>query len=232
MVWLSRRASLPDVQEVWWLPVQNADEEGFDFAAWVSAAVDAWHAEDPDRFPGPPDWTRSRKWMTHEERRLYDEIEVAEAELSALQVNLQAKVDARVVALSEAQGRHDANERVLLTGQGDDLVAAVKAVLERMGFVIDDRDGRKIGQRLEDLRVSDPHSSWRALAEIKGYLTSGGKPRDLQQLSRFVGIYQAQEGSLPDASWYVVNHHATSAPDRRRTLMSNHGTASGKRSAT
>jgi hypothetical protein len=212
----------PDVAESWWLPVAPEDADSFDFVSWLIAAFEAWHGVEPDRFPGSPDWTRSTDWMTHEELRLQDALVQAETELERLHAEYAEKVEASHAALADAQKRHDAEERVLLTGQGGDLVAAVKGVLERWGFVVDDRDETKPGQKLEDLRVSDPESPWRALAEVKGYLNAGGKPRDLQQLSRFVGIYQGQEGSLPDASWYIVNQHATTAPDRRRTLMFSH----------
>ena len=106
---------------------------------------------DADRFPGPPDWTRSIDWMTYEERLLQDEVKQAQFDLEAQVAALQERVVDRVAALNEAQTRHDADERVLLTGQGEDLVAAVT-----------------------DLRVKDPQSPWQALAEIKGCLTSGG----------------------------------------------------------
>ena len=196
----SRPYSHPDIAEAWWLPIEPDDAETFDFAAWVRAALDAWHIQDPDRFPGPADWTRSHEWMTHEELQLQHAVEQAEADLEQQQAELQAEVDSRASALAEAQALHDGDERVLLTGQGDELVAAVEAMLQRMGFLVDNRDDTKVGQKLEDLRVSDPASSWMALVEVKGYTSSGGKPRDLQQLYRFAGIFEGQTGSLPDAS--------------------------------
>jgi hypothetical protein len=35
--------SHPDIEAVWWLSVEHDDAESFDFAAWVGAAMDAWH---------------------------------------------------------------------------------------------------------------------------------------------------------------------------------------------
>ena len=212
----------PRVEEVWWLPVQEQDAGTFDFAAWIRAAVDAWHLVDPDRFPGPPDWSHSTDWMTAEELQLSDAVQRAQSELEQAYAKLQAAVDLRMAALSDAQVRHDAAERLLLTAQGDELVAAVMSMLERVGFDVEDCDETRAGQKLEDLRVRDPESSWVALAEVKGHLNAGGKPSEITKISRFVGIYEGQTGSLPDASWYVVNQYASKPPDRRRQLMSGH----------
>ncbi|MCV7419324.1 hypothetical protein H7K45_02110 [Mycobacterium yunnanensis] len=215
--------SHPVIEEVWWLPVEASDAEDFDFASWLSAALDAWHLEDSDRFPGPPDWTRSKNWMTHEELQLVGAIERAEFEMEQRLAELSAQVEERKLALAEAQERHDRAERALLTGQGEELAAAVKAALERLGFQVENRDESRQGQKLEDLRVRDPASPWIALVEVKGYDTSGGKPSDLAKIARFAGIYAAVEQGLPDASWYVVNQYRLTSPDRRRALMRNHG---------
>lgn len=214
--------SHPNIEEVWWLPPVKPEDEDFDFASWVTAAMAAWHQADPVRFPGPPDWTRSRAWMTTHELELQGALDEAEHRLVEQQALLVAEVQAKTEALAEAQLRHDREERTLLTGQGDDLVAAVKAMLERLSLVVVDMDQTRAGQRLEDLRIHDPQTSWTALAEVKGYSTSGGKPSDLAKIARFVGIFENQSGSLPDATWYIVNQHASTPPDRRRLLMSNH----------
>jgi hypothetical protein len=98
----------------------------------------------------------------------------------------------------------------------------VKAVLERIGFEVGDADQTRTGQKLQDLIVRDPEGTWIALVEVKGYDTSGGRPSDLAQIARFVGIYQGEHGSPPDASWYVVNQQRLRPPAQRRVLMSNH----------
>jgi hypothetical protein len=214
--------SHPDIAEVWWLPVDEQNAETFDFAAWISAAVDAWHRDDPDRFPGPPDWARSKEWMTREELQLRVAVEDAQAELERQQVDLIQRVDAAESALEEAQARHDDEERILLTGQDNDLVDAVHSALERLGFDVKDIDKKRAEEdrerggmprpKLEDLQVSDPDTSWQALAEVKGYV-GGGKTTDFQKIGRFIGIYQSQNnGSLPDATWYVVNQFLRMPP--------------------
>ena len=221
--------SHPDIAEAWWLPIEPDDDTTFDFAAWVSAALDAWHIQDADRFPGPADWTRSKEWMTREELQLQVAVEQVQAELEQQQVELGEKIAAAESALAEAQARHDTRERILLTGQGDELVDAVHSMLGRLGFDVEDVDKKRAAEdresrsrprpKLEDLQVSDPETSWRALAEIKGYV-GGGKTSDFQKINRFVGIYQAQNsGSLPDATWYVVNQFLSTPPDTRPQLM-------------
>jgi hypothetical protein len=158
----------------------------------------------------------------HEEIQLQDAVEQAQLELEQQQAALTAKVEARTSALAEAQALHDGQERRLVTGQGDELVAAVKAMLERLEFKVDDRDETKKGQKLEDLRVSDPQSPWLALAEVKGYATSGGKPKDLAQLNRFVGITQPD----PDHAtrrWPVKCRRGHHGVQTRGARAANHG---------
>jgi hypothetical protein len=219
----------PNIAEVWWLPVDESDAETFDFAAWISAALDAWHRDDPERFPGPPDWTRSKEWMTREELQLKVAVEQAQAELEQQQVALGKKIAAAESALAEAQARTDNRERILLTGQGDELVDAVHSMLNRLGFDVVDVDKKRAAEdrerggtprpKLEDLQVSDPETTWGALAEVKGYV-GGGKTSDFQKINRFVGLYQAQNSdSLPDATWYVVNQFLRRPPDTRPQLM-------------
>jgi hypothetical protein len=220
--------SHPDIAEVWWLPVDERHAETFDFVAWISAALDAWHRDDPDRFPGPPDWARSKEWMTREELQLQVAVEEAQAELERQQIELGEKISAAESALAEAQARHDKEERILLTGQSDELVDAVHSMLDGLDFDLEDVDKKRAAEdresgrprpKLEDLRVTDPDTSWQALAEVKGYI-GGGKTTDFQKIGRFVGLYQAQNnGSLPDATWYVVNQFLSSPPDTRRLLM-------------
>jgi hypothetical protein len=223
--------SHPYIAEVWWLPVDERNAETFDFVAWISAALDAWHRADPERFPGPPDWARSKEWMTREELQLQVAVEEAQAELERQHIELGEKIAAAESAIAEAQARHDDQERILLTGQSYELVDAVHSMLDGLGFDVEDVDTKRAAEdrerggrprpKLEDLRVTDPDTSWQALAEVKGY-TGGGKTTDFQKIGRFVGLYQAQNnGSLPDATWYVVNQFLSRPPDTRPLLMEN-----------
>ncbi|WP_136245822.1 hypothetical protein [Mycobacterium intracellulare] len=219
----------PNIAEVWWLPVDEGDAETFDFAAWIRAALDAWHRDDPERFPGPPDWARSKEWMTSEELELQVAVEEAQLELEQQQVELAKKIAFAESALADAQVRHDNKERILLTGDSDELVEAVQSMLEGLGFDVEDVDEKRAAEdrerggmarpKLEDLQVTDPETSWRALAEVKGYV-GGGRTSDFLKIGRFVGIYQGQNGgSLPDATWYVVNQFLKRSPRTRPQLM-------------
>lgn len=218
--------SHPNIQEVWYLPVLAQDVD-FDFAAWIEAAMLHWHEQDATRFPGPPDWTRSKDWMTHEELELQKQVEIARTELEQRVAELTTEVEARELALTEARDRHNREERILLTGQGEELVDAVHDMLHRLDFDVVDVDKERAAEdlksgstrpKLEDLRVTDPETSWRALAEVKGYV-GGGKTSDFQKINRFVGIYQVQNGSPPDAVWYVVNQFLDRPPNQRPLLM-------------
>lgn len=219
----------PRIAEAWWLPVNDGDADDFDFAAWIRAALDAWHEQNPDRFPGAADWARSKEWMTSEEVKLQASVDEAQAELERQQAALRENVRAAEAELAEAQMQVDKRERVLLTGQGDELVDAVHSMLARLGFAVEDVDKVRAAEdverggmprpKLEDLRVSDPEASWRALAEVKGY-TGGGKTTDFQKISRFVALHQARnDGALPDSTWYVVNQFLDKSPDVRPLLM-------------
>lgn len=128
--------------------------------------------------------------MTREELQLRVAVEAAEAELERQQIDLGEKIDAAESALAEAQARHDDEERLLVTGQDDELADAVHSALEGLGFDVEDIDKKRAEEdreragrprpKLEDLRVSDPDSSWRALAEVKGYV-GGGRTTDFKR---------------------------------------------------
>jgi hypothetical protein len=105
--------SHPKISEVWWLPVEPDDELSFDFESWITAAFNAWRDADPERFPGAPDWTRSREWMTARELQLQDAVDVAESEREQTYAQLNARVEACTEALAAAQIEHDNAERVL-----------------------------------------------------------------------------------------------------------------------
>lgn len=192
--------------------------------------MEMWHQDDRLRFPGPPDWARQKAWMTREELQLQEVVEQAQAQLEQQKSELEMKIAAAEAELAEAQLRHDNDERVLLTGQGENLVSAVHSLLSRLGFEVEDVDEKRAAEdaatgvtpprpKMEDLRVSDPDSPWTALVEVKGY-GGGGKTRDFQKITRFVDIYTNQNGgALPDATWYVVNQFLDTPPDSRPQLL-------------
>ncbi|MCZ4550245.1 hypothetical protein [Gordonia rubripertincta] len=207
------------VSESWWISVDENEE--FEFAVWINAAFDRWHSLDPKHFPGPPEWTRSEEWLTTEELAALDEVNSATAELERTIERLEGEVESKIETLRKLHLDADEGARVLLTGGDDELVLAVEAMLTRIGFTVDNRDKSKTGQRLEDLHILDPESTWKALAEVKGH-TNGGKPGDLQKATRFAALYEGANGKKPDATWCVVNQFREKSPATRRELLSSH----------
>ncbi|MCO1615413.1 hypothetical protein M8C11_11880 [Micromonospora sp. CPM1] len=204
----------------WWLPGDVPDR-----GEWVAAAFAQWRREDPTRFPSGPDWSDEDPWRTTAEiaaqLALEDQLR-HEAEV----LNELAASRSRLVAVREAaRAAADAAERRLLTAQGDELVAEVKAAFEELGFEVIDSDSlpANASEKLEDLRVTT--GDWVALAEVKGYAgRRTAKTSDLLQIGRAAMRYAAAEGRVPDAQWYVVNQQAGSNPARRpRPLSSNPG---------
>ncbi|WP_454561372.1 hypothetical protein [Mycobacterium haemophilum] len=104
--------------------------------------------------------------MASEEVQLQVAVEQAQSELERQKIALGKKIAAAEGALAEAHVHHDNKERLLLTGQGDELVDAVYAVLDRLGFGVVDVDKKRAEEdrerggrprpKLEDLRVFDP----------------------------------------------------------------------------
>jgi hypothetical protein len=149
------------------VPLEPGDEVSFDFESWISVAFEAWHGADTENFPGPPDWTRSKVWMTHHELELHAAVDRAESERADKLAELDARVQECAEALAEAQIQHDNAERMLLTEQREDLVAAVKAMLERIGFQVEELGQPEAGQKLQDLNVRDPDGTWLALVRSR-----------------------------------------------------------------
>jgi hypothetical protein len=122
--------------------------------------------------------------------------------------------------------RANRHERGLLTAQGDDLVDAVRACLEEIGFhvVNVDQEIATKGDRREDLRISDhDRPDWVAIAEVRGY-KRGAQLNDLLRISRFVARYVQEAGRMPDASWYIVNHNMDQDPSIRPTPLASNPT--------
>ncbi|MBL6276746.1 hypothetical protein JMF97_11295 [Micromonospora fiedleri] len=210
----------PDGMPWWWLPQGVPD-----MTEWVAAAFAQWRREDPARFPSGPDWADEDPWRTAAEVAAQQKLEDHIRDEAEVLRDLADRRALLAAAREAARAAADGGERRLLTAQGDELVAEVKAALEEIGFeVIDsDRLPSRASEKLEDLRVTA--AGWVALAEVKGY---GGrrtaKTSDLLQLGRAAVRYAAAESHVPDAQWYIVNQQAGANPARRpRPLSSNPG---------
>ena len=192
--------------------------DGADLVAWVTAAIEVWQEKDPARFPAPVGWAHSARWMAARERELAAALQEADAAWEALEAERLQSRAATVEAIAEARAEVDAAERQLITGTGDQLVAAVAAALEALGFEVENMDLVWNPKDMrEDLRVREPGSAWEALAEVKGY-TGGAAQKDLLSVAgRWVPRFTADEGRLPAAAWYIVNHFRKVDPDQRET---------------
>lgn len=188
---------------------------------FVIAAVEAWREVDPERFPAPPMWQHSPRWRTEAE-------EAAERDLAELEAARLAFMDTwqeqhRAVAIARDQHRAvvDTGRRRLLTGQGDELVDAVKEALEAIGFLVKNMDEVwPSTDRREDLRVeTSDQPDWTALIEVRGYAGAAPQGDLLRFTGRFVPRFAQDERRLPDAAWYIANHDFRVDPDQRPALL-------------
>lgn len=190
-------------------------------AEWVRAALRHWREIAPERFQQIPGWERQREWLTVEESQIDRELVEVRDELAEITVRLQQERERLTARLTEARIRAERGLRRLLTANDDELVDAVAAALSRLGFdVIDvDEEIAEKGDRVEDLRVTDPDvDGWIALVEVKG--TTGGAPSSgLQQIWKDVIRYVRAGHPEPDAVWYVVNQFRGQDPRVRPAIF-------------
>lgn len=198
---------------VLWLP----DQARSHLKDWVATACAFWRADAPDRFPVNVEWASEDQWASAEEQ--------------SARTTLQAHIDAEQTRRADATRAEDALRsaldatraggeawRELVTATGDELVAAVTAALEMLGFEVIDSDAlpqHKAAKR-EDLRVKD--GAWVALAEVKGY-SGAAKSRDLMQIAGARATYALEEQAFPDALWYIVNTYRGDDPGTRDVIL-------------
>jgi hypothetical protein len=121
----------------------------------------------------------------------------------------------------------DAGVRRLITSQGGQLVDAVAAAFEALGFSVTklDEELEKGEPKREDLRLSEPMgtSPWEAIVEVRGYAHATHKISDmLERLSRFALLYEREKGRAPDRRIYVVNGEIESPPQCRQRPLARH----------
>jgi hypothetical protein len=202
----------------WILPAEVPDP-----VPWMRAIYAEWSAAEPDRFPPGADWRRQAAWQTDAElkaARALSESRVAMDE--AVQHHLD-RIALAQQAFEEVAAEAERGHRRLLTARGDELKDTVAAALKHLGFGVEDRDlVAKKGDKLEDLRVTDPDApGWIALAEVRSH-THGAQLRDLFKIDRAVNRFVREERRLPDRKWYVVNAFVDLDPsEREQPLRSN-----------
>jgi hypothetical protein len=209
----------PSASRWWWLPEGLGQED-----RWVVAALADWSTVNPAAFPGRPGWQERDEWSTPDELRLRVRLGELDEELAEIESRISAERSVVMDQLTEHRKRAEDTDRMLLTGQGHDLVAAVINSLMELGFEVVDADQEvaKPGDRREDLRVWDPDDkSWLSLVEVRGY-ARGAQLNDLLRIGRFETRYVQETGDKPSALWYVVNHFIGLDPSARvKPLASN-----------
>lgn len=195
-----------------------------DLVPWVEAALWRWHDLAPARFPRLHDWREAPEWRTEDEQYVTDQLAVAEQEHQRL-VTEHEQTTARLRSqLFDASDQADKRERAVLTEQGETLVAAVAELQRDLGFEVEDIDAATAdhpGQKLEDLRITDPDApGWLALVEVRGY-KGGAKTSDFQRIDRFVERMLTGQDRRPDSRWYVVNQFLNQPPDQRNPVFAN-----------
>ena len=195
-----------------------------DLSAWFWAFLADVHELDPTRVPqAPPRLGNPSDWYTPQERSLAkriveiaDEIEHLEVERERIENDLDA-------ASKEA----DAGIRRCIWADGDDLVASVGDILEKLGFVVCHMDAeQEQGKpKREDLSLTlADRPGWEAIAEIKGY-TKGTRTNDARQIREHRDRYIGKRKSPPDLTLWIANTHRDIDPSSRPVPDSNVGEA-------
>jgi len=189
-----------------------------DVALWTEVALSRWRTLDRNRFPRP--WTDDAEWLTVAVERITQELRSIELDRQRLERELAERARISRAALNEASREAEANERQLLTSQGDPLVTAVASALSNFGFKVRNMDTElPAGDRREDLRVRSPHNtSWEAIVEVRGY-GGGAQLGDLTRLDRFANRYEIDEGRSPSSCWYVCNQLIGRHPSERQPML-------------
>jgi hypothetical protein len=195
--------------EVWAIPHAWTD------LRWIDLAVARWRGLDAERFPSNPDWRHDPQWSTSAESSIAARIQRLRLRREEVVAELEADERRSIQEFERLLADGDARERMLLTAQGEPLVAAVAACLEELGFNVQPSDEILSGQpKREDLRVSLPSKLWTALVEVKGY-KEGAKINDLMKFIRYAELFLKDSGRTADAKWYVVNQFRNDDPATR-----------------
>jgi hypothetical protein len=188
---------------------------------WIRAVVGVWHELAPDLFPARLDWTEDVAWFTPEQASAAAKCHAIEAERQAALDDLAARERDARQTLEQATERADAGPRLLLTGTGDGLAAAVAGCLRDMGFVVKDMDEVwNPKDKREDFRISLPvKPDWTILGEAKGLGSSRGKTADLTKMVGRGRLFERETGRPANGFWYIVNHDPAVHPADRLPVL-------------
>ena len=182
---------------------------------------------DPERVPlAPPGLANPSDWHTPQERQIARQIEAIEDNAQCLLLKHERLLDEReglVGDLRLAGEDADKGIRRAVWADGDDLVEAVKEILTRLGFKVQDMDAElEPGEaKREDLRLTlDNRPGWEAIVEVKGY-KKGIRTKDARQVNEHRLRYAAENNRSPDLTLWIANPHRNMDPSCRPTPEKN-----------
>lgn len=193
--------------------------------AWLRLFLDMVGNVDPDSVPPDVDWKSSARWSPPEVSKHVGDLQALRQAHEEALTKFQRREQEIQVQLDESTRLADEGIRRILTSDGDELVEAVTAVLEDLGFTVrdmDDHHDKRTGAKLEDLRVEDPSDAdWLTLVEVKGY-AKGAKVNDVPQITgRPAVAYTKETGQEPPAVWHIVNAWRGTNPSTRVQAIPN-----------
>lgn len=218
---LRRRAGGKDAGLMWVLPPETAGH-----AQWLKFFLSEVEKIDPGSVPPSASWKTNSEWTPPALRESVLNLRLLQEERTkaiAQYDDQERELENALFAAGEAAA---AGPQRLLTADGDDLVDAVKDVLQALGFTVQDMDdhhAEKTGAKLEDLRVGDPTmQEWICLAEIKGY-QKGAKVSDVAQITARPVVSYVKEtgGKEPSSVWHIVNAWRRTDPTTRAKAIDN-----------
>ncbi len=187
----------------------------------LGIAIELWRMQDLTRFPFPvEDWASNPRWLTSPEEEITRELHGLRQQRKQVLAELDSQESVLETKFGDARTRADADERQLLTAQGDSLVRAVERCFKEFGFHVKYMDAIwKVGDRREDLRVSLAcDAAWTNITEVRGY-TRGAELNDLLRIGRFRTRYMKDEGKVPSSAWYVANELIATDPGSRPLVL-------------
>ncbi|WP_155854535.1 MULTISPECIES: hypothetical protein [Micrococcaceae] len=192
---------------------------------WLRLFLDMVGNVDSDSVPPDLDWKTSARWSPPEVSQHISDLQALRQAHQEALTEFQRREQEIQAQLDESTRLADEGTRRILTSDGDELVEAVTAILEDLGFTVrdmDDHHDERTGAKLEDLRVQDPSDAgWLALVEVKGY-AKGAKVNDVPQITgRPAVAYTKETGQEPPAVWHVVNAWRGTNPSTRVQAIPN-----------
>ena len=184
---------------------------------WIQQTLRYLARIDPDRCGGLRDWDDDPRWQTTAEHVARLALDGHLETRAAAITRLDATTDQLTAAVTDARDAGRVGPQRLLTGNGNELVAAAGDALRALGFEITEPDESpaRDGDKLEDLQLRDPAApAWVCLIEVRGY-GGGAKVTDLLRIGRFCERYAAATGAEPTSRWYIANHFRNDPPEHR-----------------